>query len=245
MIKEAIDRLLDLGPAQLLEAGGRAYTTKQVYPVLEPVPSTLKVGTLTALVDYLQSGLDAGTWEDLADGSGKKALALHVEDERTVDILSALVGGFSQRAVYVRAAGAACPFRFGQGYDVESFIVALQAMFVMTPDLEAVLKLVGNIKDEAVINYSDDGVTQAVTARTGLAKVEQVPVMNPVRLRPYRTFGELEQPESPFVFRMKQQKGEMPLCTLIEADGGRWKLAALAAAKAWLAERLPDMTIIA
>jgi hypothetical protein len=51
-----------------------------------------------------------------------------------------------------------------------------------------------------------------------------------VVLAPYRTFVEVTQPESDFVFRM--QNG--PRCALFEADGGAWKLTAMRHIKEYL-----------
>lgn len=50
----------------------------------------------------------------------------------------------------------------------------------------------------------DDGVSQVATARSGVASVGKVVVPNPISLRPYRTFLEVEQQESDFVFRMHE-----------------------------------------
>jgi len=58
---------------------------------------------------------------------------------------------------------------------------------------------------------------------------------NPIRLRPYRTFREIEQPASLFVLRLqKGRDGELPRAALFEADGGQWKLEACQAIKHWL-----------
>lgn len=47
-----------------------------------------------------------------------------------------------------------------------------------------------------------------------------------VKLKPYRTFREIEQPASVFLFRLKNRDGAPPECALFEADGGAWKLEA-------------------
>ena len=57
-----------------------------------------------------------------------------------------------------------------------------------------------------------------------------VPVPNPVALVPFRTFIEVEQPESKFVFRVK----DGPQMGLFEADGGEWRLAAMLRIKEYL-----------
>ena len=65
-------------------------------------------------------------------------------------------------------------------------------------------------------------------------------VPNPVRLRPYRTFLEVEQPASEFVFRMKQDKYDGITCAIFEADGGAWKVAAMKAIKDYMQFELED-----
>lgn len=64
-------------------------------------------------------------------------------------------------------------------------------------------------------------------------------------LRPYRTFREVEQPASEFVFRLRSLNGEVPWCALFEADGGKWKLDAVLKIKAWLEAEELKIPIIA
>ena len=56
---------------------------------------------------------------------------------------------------------------------------------------------------------------------TGVASKSDVIVPNPVCLAPYRTFQEIAQPYSNFVFRMADK--QVPAFSLIEAEGGVWK----------------------
>jgi hypothetical protein len=97
--------------------------------------------------------------------------------------------------------------------------------------------VVGNVKEENVRSIGDDGVSQSVTAKTGVATVEDVKVPNPVLLSPYRTFVEVTQPESAFVFRMKNG----PVAALFEADGGAWRNAAIDAVADYLADELSEL----
>jgi hypothetical protein len=106
--------------------------------------------------------------------------------------------------------------------------------FEKTDDLVKILEVVGNVKEENVSNYSDDGVTQSVVARKGIARVENVVVPNPVVLVPYRTFMEIQQPASKFVFRMS----DGPQAAIYEADGGAWELEAMMSIKKYLQENL-------
>jgi len=64
--------------------------------------------------------------------------------------------------------------------------------------------------------------------------VSDVLVPNPVVLAPFRTFPEVIQPESKFIFRM--QSG--PQAALFEADGGAWRNEAMGRIKTYLEEQL-------
>lgn len=224
---------------EMVTVDGVEYATRQLFDPRKPEPSatTLEINTLQGIVDYI-TGLDE------ADGP-----VIHIVSEDQVNIITPATGHFKQRDKLVSAT---CDpvlgktFSFGQYVDTESFNVALQSLFVMTDELELVLRVVGNIRDEAVKTVADDGVTQTVTARAGIAKIEEVSVPNPVTLQPYRTFREIEQPASQFILRMRSgQSGQKPTCALFEADGGKWKLTAIERIKEWLGEKLADATIIA
>lgn len=64
-------------------------------------------------------------------------------------------------------------------------------------------------------------------------------ITDPVKLRPYRTFAEIEQPESSYVFRIKDgDRG--PAFKLVEADGGLWKNAVMKKIKEYLEFELSE-----
>lgn len=55
-------------------------------------------------------------------------------------------------------------------------------------------------------------------------------------LAPYRTFLEVEQPESQFIFRMK----DGPRGAIFEADGGAWRNQAIVNIREYLKEQLSE-----
>ena len=97
----------------------------------------------------------------------------------------------------------------------------------------------GNIQAGTTANYDDDGVSQKTTIKSGIANKTDVIVPNPVALRPYRTFAEIEQPESNYVFRIKDSENG-PAFKLVEADGGLWKNATMKKIKEYLEYELND-----
>lgn len=237
MIEKAINKILELAGTEKFEYDDRKYTSRDLRPVLEPEPDCLQLNTLTGFVDYVQKN---------EDGIVKDELIIHVESYGYVQLLSNLITPFLQRLQYVSARHSEPSFIFGRWDDVETFIINVQSQFIQDAATCDILKLVGNLKDKNVRTVTDDGTTQNVTAKVGVARVEDVDVPNPVTLRPYRTFLEIEQPASQFVFRLRRgREGQLPTCALFEADGGKWKLEAIGRIRDYLKEQLPEITIIA
>ena len=71
--------------------------------------------------------------------------------------------------------------------------------------------------------------------KKGIDLQANTPIKPIVRLKPYRTFQEVEQPESQFLIRV----GERGI-SFIEADGGMWKLEARKTIYYWLSAHLGD-----
>lgn len=81
-------------------------------------------------------------------------------------------------------------------------MIALQSNFQPNDDLAAVMMLAGNIEKKNKQTFSDDGVSQVATMSVGVASKADAMVPNPVDLTPFRTFMEVKQPSSKFVFRI-------------------------------------------
>lgn len=224
MIKEALQYLVELGNKKI-QVGDKVYSTEPLHLVSDPTPSVIEVNSLSGLVDYVLSGFD-----------GKKQFLIHVASPTHVFVHGALRED-KARECYVKAQAIVPDFLFGKWYDPETFNIKLQSCFVPNEDRDIMLKVIGNIKEEHVNTYGDDGVSQAVTAKVGVATVAKVKVPNPVVLKPYRTFVEVDQPESNFVFRMRSG----PECALFGADGGAWRLEAIKRIKEYLQKELQSM----
>jgi hypothetical protein len=242
---ETIKQLQAAVKTEIITAKGRDFSTRPIHEIpaqTKSQPTPLTVHTLSGFADYVM-----GAAPDNPDG--RLATTIHVVSHREVRLLSPIFGEAAQRDCFAVASFEELfgkSFSFGQLYDHESFVVALQTLFEPTPERDQVLRVIGTIKEETVAEHSDDGVTQAVTARAGLALVKEVPVPNPVNLRPYRTFRDIEQPESLFILRVRRGgDGEKPKCALFEADGGRWKLTAIESIRGYLEAKNLGKTIIA
>jgi hypothetical protein len=199
------------------------------------MPETIELSTLTGVVDFLVNNIDV---------IAPEKTYIHVLDYNTVRIMSTADNGFLQRPVHAKASPMTPQISFERRMSIESFIIQLQSMFVQTLERDNLLKFISNLKAGFSKTITDDGVAQFVTAKTGVTMVSEVEVPNPVTLEPYRTFAEIEQPASDFVFRIHEDEGEST-CALYEADGGAWKLTAIERIAAWIKKKLPDVAVIA
>ncbi|GGJ61788.1 hypothetical protein [Virgibacillus salexigens] len=224
MIREALQYLISQGQANILKENGQAFSDKPLHLVENPTSKAMNVHTLSGLVGYLKSEFD-----------GKDPVIVHVLSPTEVIVTSPL-NGDAKRDYYIKAEALLPTFHFDRFYDTDKFNIKLQSVFVKNEDRDLMLKVVGNITEDQVKTVKDDGVSQAVVAKVGVASVGNVEVPNPVLLAPYRTFLEVIQPESEFVFRM--QSG--PECALFEADGGAWKNEAIDNIKGYLEASLKD-----
>ena len=163
---------------------------------------------------------------------------IHVESPACVKLYSKVHGPFLQRDLIMEVVPYLPNIPFNTAIDVEEFNVMLQSMFLPSRDREEILKIVGSVTDSFVKTVNDDGISQSVTIKQGVASVGNKVVPNPVELIPYRTFQEVEQPASQFIFRMQSGRdGGLPMCRLIEADGGEWRIEAIKNVKEWFSDK--------
>ena len=217
-------RLIELGTDQnfVIDNNGNA---QELEPRVYTARSAIALNTLTGLVEYIKSNLERQ----------KDKLILQVVNEREVSLKGLLQIDGSREELAV--AQAIVPrFSFDHFYDTEEMNIALQSKFVINEHQTLLLKVIGNIAEKNVSEASDDGVSQAVTIKQGVASKVDVKVPNPVVLAPYRTFLEVEQPESKFIFRMQ----EGPRAAIFEADGGAWRNEAIRNIRDFMAKELKN-----
>ena len=56
MLKEAIEKILSLAPAEIKTFHGLEYSDKKFSPVLMPVPDALELNTLSGVVEMIRDG---------------------------------------------------------------------------------------------------------------------------------------------------------------------------------------------
>lgn len=234
MIKEAIQYIVNLANTEIIELHGQKYSTKSLSHVMEPGPAKIEISTLSGLVDYIKKVKE----ENLIYGPR----IIHVVSPTEVKVYTETMGDMS-RDLLVDCEALLPTVKLNQYIDVENFIIMLQSSFIDEVGAQSVLKCAGNITVEEVRNFSDDGVSQQVTGRVGINKLADIPVPNPVVLKPYRAFIEVEQSASRFVFRLREGKAGME-AALFEGDGGAWRREAILSVKYWLEEELDGEPVV-
>lgn len=230
LTREALKYMVELGGAEVININGENYTDKQVYRVNQALRADpVKMSTLTSLLDYLKADVD----------TIPEKMIVQVESPTCVRVLSRL--DMDRKREELAVTHAELPdFAYGRYMGKEKFIITLQAVFLQNEDRELLLRFAGTVKDETIAEYGDNGISQKATIKTGITTVGEAVVPNPVTLRPYRTFTEVMQPESSFIFRMRQGEGREVECAIFEADGGAWRNAAMLEVKRYLQEGLKD-----
>lgn len=223
MIKEALQYIVGLGKTEIIDVKGQKYSTAKLNHIEELSPDSISISTLTGLVDYIKANVD----------EVEKTWLIQVVDHSNVRVLSPLRIDMS-RGCFINTKAETPKITFNNFINTESFNIMLQSCFLESPDKTNILKVVGNIKEENVKTTGDDGISQTVTAKVGIAKVGEVVIPNPVTLVPFVTFVEIEQPEIKYVFRMQ----DGPRAALFESDGGAWRLRTMLKIKEYLRREL-------
>ncbi len=228
-LKGAIELLIEEGEKKYIkeDINGAIYTNKDLRRVTEPMATAIRTTTLTSIVNYIKENVD-----DVNSSN----IIVHVESFDRVSLMKELNSDKKRECVVV--AEALTPDIITDRFiDPERFNIMLQSSFVESEDRNKLLKVSGNIKEQNVKSIGDDGVSQSAAIKVGVASVTEVVIPNPVILAPFRTFPEVIQPESKFIFRM--QTG--PQCALYEADGGAWRNVAMESIKEYLKARLEGL----
>jgi hypothetical protein len=240
MIREAIDRILEISLPTIFEVDGRQYSTKPLNLIF-PKPTTLEIHTLTGIADYIAADLDDRVWA-LHDRSDSLVM-LMVESYAKVALISRIFKEGLDRHIYITATAIQSEKTWGTFMPPDLFKVTLLTRFVETPELTDLLALVGKVIDEEVKTYEDDGISQTVKTKSGAVIAERV-IPKWFALRPYVTFPEVPQPECRFAVRLKRLPDGMH-AALFEVKGAEWQREAIQEIKGWLQTNTEGVPIIA
>lgn len=228
-LKEAMEYAVGLSDANIHNINSSTYADKKLYRVDEELRADpIGMSTLSGLLDYIKGDIDHMA----------SRMIVHIVSPVEVHLLSCLDSD-RKRENLVTVKANIPDFPYGKFIGSEEFLIHIRSKFIQNEDACKLLQFAGTTEAGTVAGYSDDGISQSATVKKGIASKGMEIVPNPVKLRPYRTFTEVEQPESEFIFRMKNFD-DSPGCALFEADGGAWKRAAMLNIKNHLEFELAD-----
>ena len=212
--KDFIEKILELAGEQIVEVNDRQYTNQKLTLIKEPEVTTVKLNGLKGLIDIIEIELLARAYSN--------KIFINIDSETHITVFG-LLDDYFRHTYYVAEPDLPQIDRKLNAYmPLENMIIFLMTNFIETEDRDYLIKLFSNITDEKSVKMTDDGLSQTVNAKQGIALAEKTTVKKIVTLKPYRTFLEAEQPEEKFLPRLDANGN----AALFEADGGMWKIQA-------------------
>lgn len=210
--QKALAEIKDIGGLQYLHSGANL---KLIH---KPEPSLITTNTLNSI----------GSWfvgPEAPNNDPDREYFISVESHQSVSLYRAKDQNEDRHEI-LRATHKDSGFPFNNYMDVESFIINFQTNFVESDPKNNIVDFVSKVRGEKVDTSEDSGVAQVVTVVDKVGQLQNKETQPIVKLRPHRTFSEIEQPEGLFLLRLKKIHDEICVA-LFEADGGAWKLTAI------------------
>lgn len=247
MIAEGLTTLVEfIGRAASLEANGGDWVPKWFRRVEHerlPEYPVVQLHTLYGVADYMNKNADMMEAMSMAEAFFVVTSPTSVEL-----VLPHGDPSHGKRRQIVASASVSVPEPrvVGMWVPVEEALIELKSCFDQgSDDLDAVCKLLGNVRDESIRTQRDDGVTQIATVQEQVGIDESMPVPIDVMLAPHRTFPEVEQPTSPFLLRLKRDEQRGVLACLFASDNEGWRVEAVRNVADYLREVAPRATVLA
>ena len=206
------------------EIAGKIYTNQNLHEIkIKDTANEIEFNDLSSLVSMIKVELN----------HFKLPLFINVVSPTKVSVFTALDNEKDREIPYVARFNNE-GFMFGRNYSHEDFVIALRSQFIQNDDTKEMLELLKKVTNAQSVETEDDGITQRVIASQGSSLARTIQSA-PIRvLAPYRTFNDVAQPASEFLFRMKDSGSFV----LYEADGGAWKKQAKENIKIYFNEQL-------
>jgi len=200
------------------------------------LPETVNVSTLAGFADLVKGKLDSKEFQG--------EFLIHIVDEDTVRLIARASDVHGRRQVLMEATPMSFQqFPFDHFMPQEEFLIKAAALIADGNDKAYIMRMAAGLNSESGTTLTDDGFTQSAVVKAALKLVERLDLKPMVDLAPYRTFPEVPQPVSSFIFRARTEA--QPMLALFEADGGRWKVDAIATIRAAMAAFGLEIPIIA
>ena len=228
MLKAMINRIVELAAPTTYQIGEETYSIEKLYRIdpKKDMPKSIAVTGLDSVCKLVRN-------EAKAVG---RQLFKQNKDYRHVCVFSTYDNEYERCYLYECTADTP-QVTMGNFMAYERAIIELRSLYIPNDDMNYLLSLLGSISKESKVTSADNGVSQTVEARTGIALNQMVEIKPRVKLQPFRTFIEVAQPESEFLLRLNDDG----CIGLYPADGGVWKLEASRNVAGYFEKELADL----
>lgn len=228
MLKAMIEKIEAMAKPTIHEVDGSVYSNKQMVLIQDkkPMPKCIDLTGLDSICKMVRNE---------AEHVGLQ-IFIQVKDYKSVTVFTELDA--DEDRLYLYKCSADTPdVTMGYFMDYEKAVIELRSLYIPNDGTKYLLQLLGSISNESKVTTSDNGVTQKVEAKSGIALSSMVEIEPRVSLQPFRTFVEVAQPESEFLLRIND-RGQIGM---FPADGGVWKLEATRNVAAYFEDKLKDL----
>ena len=233
MNKETIEKIEEMSKLEnkTIEVDGKVYSLKELHEV-KPRRSCLQSiesKSLIGFVDYVKH---------MITNHNDKERPLPVIIQVSANGVKAKTGLINEleRDTIAEATPSTIDASYGRYKSLEETIIALQTKFVRTDVVDSLLETLKCMVIDNTVAVEDDGVSQRVTVANGAGIRSEIKLSPIVRLKPYTTFRELEQPDRLFLLRVDKH-GDI---ALFEADGDCYKQKIIETTRDYLGEAFAE-----
>ena len=228
MLKAFVEKIAAMAAPKTVEYEGKLYSDKDLKFIDQAKnrPRSIDVNGLDSVCKLVRNEVEH---------VGLKVF-VQVESYNKVKVFTTL--GSDNERHYLYHCNADTPsVTIGRFLSYENAVIEIRSLYIPNDDTKYLLSLLSSISNESKVTSSDNGVTQKVEAKSGIALSQLVEIKPRVVLKPFRTFIEVEQPESEFLLRIDQNG----CIGLFQADGGVWKLEATRNVAGYFENELKDL----
>jgi len=214
MLKEALAYLVSLNSNKTYNINGETYSDHELIRIDPHINRAEKIAVngLDSIVKLIKA--------EYKSVNRQKPLFVRAVSPRKVEVFSAL-DVVSHREYLYEAICDAPDFKAGW-CSYEDFVIILRSAFIPNDGTEYLFDLLSRVSKNGSVSSDDNGIFQNVTVRQGISVGTPEQDKPRIPLIPYRTFSEIEQPESEFILRVNGKAN----IGLFEADGAMWKITA-------------------
>lgn len=236
MLAELANKIEELVKGQvepaIEEINGVEYEkTARGYSLLQNTHTKyIEVNSLDGLVGMIDAYLN-----ETKDTDIKAPFIVNI-DFNNIQVMSAL-GNDKIRNYLIEANPMIPNLEMGHRLTVEELIILLSTSYVPTENTTKFINSLSSLRVVEEVEFNDDGIGQTVVAKQGASMNKSFQVQPIVKLQPIRSYAEIEQVESKFLFRVNK---DGTVC-LRDADGGQWKYEVQKRIFDYLKEKLNDL----